>query len=274
MKKHLPLLLTLLCLLLALACAAQADGGIVVDKKDLSANETLDKNVTNIVFLFTDGEVTDTMLLASINSQTGRAVMTSLDCAMVVSVPGAGEARLADVYAMGDEASKSGGVLIEKTLNEWLSLNIATYIVLDVAQMPAIVDAVGTITLDISAREREALGIEGSELGGEETLAYVRLKLEDDEPGTNRAYHALMQLLYQGVKGGDMMSMLSMGTKLLSSVDSNLNPLTAVTLVTAVMSGEDRRELHLPQAEQILTQDPLTVDTQALRERLFAEVYE
>ena len=83
-----------------------------------------------------------------------------------------------------------------------------------------------------------------------------------------------MQLLYQGVKGGDMMSMLSMGTKLLSSVDSNLNPLTAVTLVTAVMSGEDRRELHLPQAEQILTQDPLTVDAQALRECLFAEVYE
>lgn len=274
MKKHLPLLLTLLCLLLALACAAQADGGIVVDKKDLSANETLDKNVTNIVFLFTDGDVTDTMLLASINSQTGRAVMTSLDCATAVSVPGAGEAKLADVYAMGDEASKSGGPLVEKTLNEWLSLNIATYIVLDVAQLPAIVDAVGTITLDISAREREALGIEGSDLGGEETLAYVRLKLEDDEPGTSRAYHALMQLLYQGVKGGDMMSMLSMGTKLLSSVDSNLNPLTAVTLVTAVMSGEDRRELHLPQAEQILTQDPLTVDTQALRERLFAEVYE
>ena len=274
MKKHLPLLLTLLCLLLALACAAQADGGIVVDKKDLSANETLDKNVTNIVFLFTDGEVTDTMLLASINSQTGRAVMTSLDCAMVVSVPGAGEARLADVYAMGDEASKSGGVLIEKTLNEWLSLNIATYIVLDVAQLPAIVDAVGTITLDISAREREALGIEGSELGGEETLAYVRLKLEDDEPGTNRAYHALMQLLYQGVKGGDMMSMLSMGTKLLSSVDSNLNPLTAVTLVTAVMSGEDRRELHLPLDNQILTQDPLTVDVQALRDCLVAEIYE
>ena len=52
MKKHLPLLLTLLCLLLALACTAQADGGIVVDKKDLSANETLDKNVTNIIFLF------------------------------------------------------------------------------------------------------------------------------------------------------------------------------------------------------------------------------
>ena len=274
MKKHLPLLAALLCLLLAFASAAQADGGIVVDKKDLSANETLDKNVTNIVFLFKDGDVTDTMLLASINSQTGRAVMTSLDCAAVVSVPGAGEARLADVYAMGDEASKSGGPLIEKTLNEWLSLNIGTYIVLDVAQLPAIVDAVGTITLDISAREREALGIEGSELGGEETLAYIRLKLEDDEPGTSRAYHALMQLLYQGVKGGDMMSMLSMGTKLLSSVDSNLNPLTAVTLVTAVMSGEDRRELHLPQAEQILTQDPLTVDAQALRERLFAEVYE
>ena len=274
MKKHLPLLAALLCLLLAFSVAAQADGGIVVDKKDLSANETLDKNVTNIIFLFKDGDVTDTMLLASINSQTGRAVMTSLDCATAVSVPGAGEAKLADVYAMGDEASKSGGPLVEKTLNEWLSLNIGTYIVLDVAQLPAIVDAVGTITLDISAREREALGIEGSELGGEETLAYVRLKLEDDEPGTSRAYHALMQLLYQGVKGGDMMSMLSMGTKLLSSVDSNLNPLTAVTLVTAVMSGEDRRELHLPQAEQILTQDPLTVDAQALRERLFAEVYE
>ena len=62
----------LLTLLLLSACAF-AEGGINVTKKDINLNKALDKNVTNILVLLQDGGVTDTIMIASINSRTGRS---------------------------------------------------------------------------------------------------------------------------------------------------------------------------------------------------------
>ena len=53
-------------------------------------------------------------------------------------------------------------------------------------------------------------------------------------------------MVYQGIKGGDLKGLMSMGTKMLKSMDTNLNPMTAMTLVGAVQAGEDRREVHVP----------------------------
>lgn len=56
------------------------------------------------------------------------------------------------------------------------------------------------------------------------------LKLDGDDPARSRGYDMLMQLLYAGVNSGDLGSMLGLGTKLLGSMDTNLNAMTAVTL--------------------------------------------
>ena len=55
-----------------------------------------------------------------------------------------------------------------------------------------------------------------------------------------------MQLIYQGLTGGDVMGLVSMGGKMLKSMDTNLNPMTAMTLVGAVQAGEDRRQVAVP----------------------------
>ena len=183
------LLKKMFCLLLALtlgASCAFAEGGINVTKKDINLNKALDKNVTNILVLLQDGGVTDTIMIASINSRTGRSVMTRVNSSLMADIPEAGETRLADVYALGSK--KCRGMLAERTINTMLALNIGTYLALDISTLPTLVDAVDTVSMELTAEEAAALGLEEgwNDLEGEELLAFVRLHLDGDDPARSR----------------------------------------------------------------------------------------
>lgn len=270
MKKIILIALTLAMVLTA--CVSLAD--ISITRKELNVTKGLDGNVTNVLVMLQDGGKTDTMMLASINSRTGRAVMTRLDGKMIVDVTKGGEAALEDVYMMGDKKSK--GLLVVSTVNKLLSLNINTYVALDIGVLPELIEVIGVLNMQFDAEEAAALGTwEGiNELSGEHILSYVRLRLDSDSPARSRGYDALMQLLYQGLHSGNLSDMMGLGTSLLKSMDTNLNALNAVTLVSAVQGGSDRRELLLPAQEHILTNDPLTADAQGMRALLYANLYE
>lgn len=264
--KRIAALLSALALILALAATAAAEAGSIrVSKKDLSKNKELPTNVSNILVLLQDGETTNTLMIASINDRTGRAVMTRVDAGLEVDVRDAGAFPVGQVYALGAKNSK--GLLAMRTLNELLSLNIGTYVAVDMSMLPELTEAVDALNMDLTAEEAEALGLpEGrNALTGEQVLAYVRLALDGDDPARSRGYDALMQLLYQGLHSDDLMGLLSLGQKLLSSMDTNLNPLSAMTLVTAVQGGDDRRELALPGNCE---------DAEAMRAAFHKEVYE
>ena len=266
-------LIALALLLMLSACVSLAE--ISITRKDLNVNKNLDKNVTNVLVLLQDGDVSDTIMLAGINSKTGRAVMTRLDGDMIVPVVNGGmEAPLKDVYSMGDKKSK--GLLAVATVNQLLSLNINTYVALDIGVLPGLVDIIGVLNMQFDAQEAAVLGTwEGiNELSGEHILSYVRLRLESDSPARSRGYDALMQLLYQGLHSGNLSDMMGLGTTLLKSMDTNLNALNAVTMVSAVQAGSDRRELLLPAQEHIVTADPLTADAEGMRALLHANLYE
>jgi len=206
------------------------------------------------------------MMLASINNRTGRSVMTRIDCAMTVNLPEAGDVKLGEDYELGAEKSK--GFLVARTLNQMLNLNISTYIALDITRLPEIVDVIGTLNMQLDASEAAAMGTwEGiNELTGDAVLNYVRMKLEGDSPARSRGYDALMQLLYQGLHSGSVMDLMGLGKKLLASMDTNLNPMAAVTMVSAVQAGSDRRELLLSENEQ--------GSQEQMRAALHREVYE
>ena len=271
MKKLASLALTLVLMLTACTAFAQ----ITVTKKDLNVNRGLSSDVTNILVLLQDENVTDTMMIASINSKTGRAVMTRLEEALVVPVVNGGfEAELKDVYNLGDKKSK--GLLAAATVNQLLSLNINTYVALDMTMLPELVSVIGTLSMNVTDAEAAAIGVQAGNaaLTGEQTLAFVRLALEGDSPARSRSYETLMQLLKQGLKSGSVGDLMGLGTKLLKSMDTNLNVLNAVTLVSAVQAGSDRRELVLPAAEHITTAEPLTADEETMRAVLYANLYE
>lgn len=265
MKKRATALLATLALLFTCALAAAE---INVTKRDLSQATDLDKNVSHILVILQDGETTDTLMLASINSRTGRSVMTRVDCGTQIELTqGDGTsapAALADVYVQGGK--KSRGLLVCREINELLGLNVSTYVALDVSQLPELVNAIGSVNLPLTEEEAAAMGMtwDYHDLTGEQVLEFVRLDLPGDDGSRSRCYEALMQMLYQGVKGGDISSLASMGTKLLKNMDSNLNVMTAVTLVSAVQAGDDRREAYVS----------ASMSEEEMRELVHREIYE
>lgn len=246
MKKLFAIALALILML----CAACASADINVTLRELNQTRGLDKAVNHILVLMRDSMAADTLMLASINSKTGRAVMTRVDTEREIEVDmGDGSVQMAaieNVYDMGGK--KSRGLLVCREMNELLGLDISTYVALDMEQLPGIVDALGSLIMPLEQAEAKALGkpFDYVPLTGEEVLQYVRLDLEGDNEARSRCYDALLQMIYQGIKGGDLKGLMSMGTKMLKSMDTNLNPMTAMTLVGAVQAGEDRREVYVP----------------------------
>lgn len=231
-----------LCLVLVCACAL---GEITVTKKNMALNRSLDRNVNNIMVLMLDGEKINTLMIASVNSRTGRSVMTEIACDTMVNVPEAGDMPIADVYALG--APKSRGLLAARTVNTLLDLNVSTYVALDISNLPELVDQIGTLDLWLNEEEAAILNTWAGEnsLCGEDVLKYVHIRLESDYEGKNRSYNVFMDLLRQGLRENSGSDLMGLGKELLSSMDSNLNVLAAVTMLTSFRGGDDRRELYL-----------------------------
>ena len=245
MKKGIAVLVALV-LMMASACAMAE---INVTMRELNQARGLDKNVNHILVLLQDGDVTDTVMLASINGKTGRSVMTRIDPAMAIEMTdnsgSTSLVQLKDVYVNGSK--KSRGLLACREINEALGLDVSTYVALDIAQLPELINALDTLKMPLTQAEAEAMGKpwDFCELTGEEVLAFVRLELEGDDPARSRSYDALMQMAKQTLKGGDIMGMVSVATKLLKSMDTNVNVMSAVTLASAVQGGSDRRQVYI-----------------------------
>lgn len=242
MKKILCAIAAALCLTMACACAL---GEITLTKRDMVLNRSLDKNVNNILVIMQNGEVTDSLMLASVNSRTGRSVMTQIECDTIVNVPEAGDVQLGKVYALG--APKSRGLLVARALNSLLDLNVSTYVALDISMLPDLVDEIGMLSTWLNEEEAEILGTWAGDnvLTRENILDYVNIRLESDYVEKNRCYMVFMDLLKQGLHSSGGANLMGLGKKLLAGMDTNLNALAAVTMLSSFQGGTDRRELYL-----------------------------
>ena len=187
--------------------SAMADG-IRLKNRDLDISKNRNKAVTNVLFLMQEEDRTQMVAIASLNTANGKAVMVSVDPRLMVEIPEiAGEIPLSDVYRLGDQ--RSGGLLVARTLNRLLDLNISMYLSMKMSMIPEIVDEVGGVWITPTAEENQALGLEADTwaLSGEEALAYMRLSLPGDE-ARNRSYEVMMQILRQ-IAGEDLMQMMT-----------------------------------------------------------------
>ena len=242
MKKILSALALALCLVLV---AAAAMGEITVTKKDMVLNRGLDKNVNNVLVIMQNGDLTDTVMIASINSRTGRSVMTQIETDTMVNVPEVGDVTLGEVYALG--APKSRGLLVARTINSMLNLNVSTYVALDLGTLPELVDEIGMLSTWLNEEEAEILGTWAGDnaLSRENILDYVNIRLESDYVEKNRSYMVFMDLLKQGLRSSGGANLMGLGKKLLANMDTNLNAMAAVTMLSSFQGGKDRRELYL-----------------------------
>lgn len=246
------LLLCVLCALVILVNTTSASAAAIykVDRKDLSVNKELAKEVQNILMLLQDSSAdasSKTMLVASINKQTGRAAMISIVPQVLVNMPMAGEQPLCDAYMLGEVN------LAMKSINEVFGLNVQHFAVIDVSSFGKIVDDLGGLNMTLTAQEAAALGLaEGKQtLSGDQTMAYMRL--ESDDPSVSRPYACIMQMLYQATRDKDVGKLMSLGTNLLGALkETNLGVFDLIGLATPVMgSSAERVELSVPAADAL-----------------------
>lgn len=241
----------LLCLLLLpLSVLAADDYPVKIDKKDLSQAASVPKSMQTIALFLLDSEESsdvETVLLASIDKSSGRACMTDIRTDILAEIPQVGYIPLAKAYAYG------GPNLMMKSINKLLEMNVTSYVMLDVSSFAQIADSVGGMQMPLNAEEAATLGLsEGQQtLTGKQAIAYMRLK-GDNTDGKSRQYKSIMQILYQGTRDKNPISLMGLAQKLMSTMQTNLGIMDMITLATKVMGGSQRDELMLPGTAALL----------------------
>ena len=244
---------------------ALADYSVVVDDSDLSLAQTLPKSVQTVALFLTDCESSadvQTVLLASIDRESGRACMTDLRTDLMAEIPQVGSVPLAKIYVLG------GPNLMMKSINELLEMNVSSYVTLDVSSFVQIAESVGGMQMTLSAEEAAALGCaEGLQtLDGAQTMAYMRLP------------DAVMQLLYQGTRDKNPFALMGLARKLMSTMTTNMGLMDMISLATTVMSGSEREEYMLPSTTPLTATEyegmtAYTGDWTAIRQELHAFLF-
>ncbi len=119
----------------------------------------------------------DSMILCSINKQTGKLTMTSLQRDMWVQIPGYHDNRINASYAFG------GIQLFEKTLQKNFGIQLDGVVEVNFQRFTKIIDKVGGVKVELTQREAAYLGVKPGlrKLDGETALRYCRIRYLDSD---------------------------------------------------------------------------------------------
>lgn len=94
--------------------------------------------------------LTDTIMVVSIDPRRKDAIMLSIPRDLYVSIPGFGKAKINAVYAYGEERKKGQGPInIKNTVSNLLDLPIHYYLAVDFAGFRKAIDTVGGIDINV-----------------------------------------------------------------------------------------------------------------------------
>ena len=180
-----------------------------IEDGDLSISAELGQGWRNVLLLGNDARSlegngrTDTIIIASINQQTGQIKLTSILRDTEVNIPGK-----KNKYKINTAFRFGGPNLAMKTVNECFGMNISEYAVVNLAGFADIIDAIGGIEMDVTYDEMKhvnnILGYyredakqngaykgkdfsdletygENTHLTGQQALAYSRIRKLDTE---------------------------------------------------------------------------------------------
>lgn len=160
-SKFKKLLVTILVLTLLAGGGLYYLAGACYEKMNYSEIESLittpikEQGVTNILLIGNDSRTngedgrSDAMILVSISDETKKIYMTSLLRDMYVEIPGHKSNRLNAAYSFG------GAELLMETIEKNLDISVNRYVLVNFEAFAKLVDAVGGIELELTAKEKE-----------------------------------------------------------------------------------------------------------------------
>lgn len=163
----------------------------------------------------------DSMILISINSINNVINMVSLSRAAYVAIPGHGNKRLNTAHAYG------GAAMLVDTVESNYKIRIDKYITVDISGFEQIVNAIGGVTVELTAEEASAvLGTNSAgtyDLNGAQAVAYSRLRSIDTDRKRTGRQRAVLNAIANKLKRSSVSTMIGLLDEVLPLVTTNFS---------------------------------------------------
>ena len=247
------------------------------DKEELQSEASMvddmyhDDLVTNILILGVDDYQpndpgrSDSMMMVSIDHRHEKLKLTSFMRDTFVSIPGYNYYKLNTGYFLG------GAPLQMKTIEKNFKVDIDRYVIIDFEAFPKIIDALGGITVTLSAAEAEEMNrkagetgaVEGvNELSGKQARYYSRIrncKYTDqetgdvyyDDYGRIRRQQHVMDILIENFKNVDAGQIMALANEIVPYLISNISPDEMLALASNALTymGYSMETCQMPNNE-------------------------
>ncbi len=176
-----------------------------------------DANVKNILLIGSDVESSggssrsDTMMIASVNSKTGKITLVSILRDTHVDIPGRGAAKINAAYSWG------GVNLLIQTIEENFGIKIDDYATVNFEMFESLVEGLGGITIEVTENEANYLNeffelgeggkadkVQSGEkvfLNGYQTLCYARIRKLDSDFFRTERQRKIIGAIMENIKG-------------------------------------------------------------------------
>lgn len=185
-------------------------------------------NIKNILLIGSDRRSksengrSDSMILMTLNYDTGNIHLTSLMRAMYVCIPRSD----GDTWGMLNWAYSWGGPqLLIDTIELNFLISIDQYVVVDFSSFQSAIDILGGVDITLTGTEAGRLygGAAGTyHMSGEEALDYARLRYTDNDFVRTRRQRTVIEALLKKAAGSDISSLMAMADEILPLVSTNL----------------------------------------------------
>ncbi len=173
-------------------------------------------NVRNILLIGSDKESggssrSDSMMICSINSSTGKVTLVSILRDTHVDIPGYREAKINAAHSWG------GPTLLIQTIEQNFGIKIDDYATVNFEMFEALVEGIGGIYVDVSDAEAEHMNsyfklgtgnkpdkVQGGEdvyLNGYQALCYARIRKLDSDFYRTERQQKIIGAIIENVKG-------------------------------------------------------------------------
>lgn len=175
----------------------------------------------------------DTMILCSVNLETGETSLISFLRDLYVQIPGGySDNRLNATYVFG------GFDLLDATLTDNFGISIDGNFEVDFTGFKAIIDMIGGIDIELTSAEAAYMNKRGystivtgvNHLDGEETLTYARVRKIDSDFGRTERQHKVLVAVYELVENLPIRDLLSLLYNALPYVTTDLTDAEILSL--------------------------------------------
>lgn len=203
---------------------------------DQEPDITKKSNVSNILLLgletFDGAENTDTMIVASVDSENNSIKLTSLMRDLYVVIPGHSNGKLNSAYAKG------GISALYATIEKNFGITMDGYVLVDFKDFEQVIDYIGGIDLTLTQKEANYLRstnyisnpayrnvVAGTQhMNGNQVLGYCRIRkvptqTEHDDFGRTQRQRIVLEKIFEKMKSKNIIQLGIIMNNILSNID-------------------------------------------------------